>query len=457
MLGVEFHDQSSSPSNVLMMLSRQKYLGYVAAAYLLNVHNIRIAPTLSDPFTLRLEPSAYISNAAIDRCVDALYAFCRLLEARDTAPLIRQQLGKPQRPVRDYRGARCSTREKPRTNARVAFIGNLILPEHAALLDPALADFSPEEMESYLSQTAHLLGPCIYDQINVRSQTGDEVHLSFVGLSLTARQIMESVRRGESKWVLEKIRQAVGLAVEEGCTVVGLGGHTSIASSNGLRLRGCKIALTSGNSLTVAMVVKCVERASRKMRIPLAQSSLAVVGASGNIGSTCALMLGPEFAAVYLVARCANSPALVALGEKIRDLAPNTEVQLTDSLDVLRRCSVVVSASNSPSTLIFPEHVAPAPVVICDIAVPGDLDDEVGRVRPDIEVVRGALVRVPDNRDFRISGIPLSEGYVFPCMAETLLMGLENMRTNGFCGAITASGVHQMCTLAEKHGFRLAG
>src|SRR5438270_1607659 len=68
MLGLELRDHSDSPSNTFLMLSKQKYFGYAAAAYLLMVHNVRIAPTLSEPFTLRLAPSAYVTEESMDQC-----------------------------------------------------------------------------------------------------------------------------------------------------------------------------------------------------------------------------------------------------------------------------------------------------------------------------------------------------------------------------------------------------
>jgi acetylornithine/succinyldiaminopimelate/putrescine aminotransferase len=45
-------------SYTLRALARQDYLGYVAAAYFLHAHDIRVAPSLGDAQTLRIEPSA---------------------------------------------------------------------------------------------------------------------------------------------------------------------------------------------------------------------------------------------------------------------------------------------------------------------------------------------------------------------------------------------------------------
>ena len=60
MLALEFRRRPRSSSFLLRFLDAQEDLAYVITAYLLNVHRIRIAPTLSDRFTLRLEPSSLI-------------------------------------------------------------------------------------------------------------------------------------------------------------------------------------------------------------------------------------------------------------------------------------------------------------------------------------------------------------------------------------------------------------
>jgi acetylornithine/succinyldiaminopimelate/putrescine aminotransferase/predicted amino acid dehydrogenase len=456
MLGLELRDHSDSPSNTFLMLSRQKYFGYAASAYLLMVHNVRVAPTLSEPFTLRVEPSAYISQESMDHCLGALRQCCELLRCQDVAPLVRQQLGKPQAPFVDYRGRHPSTRQQASTELQVGFLGNLIGPESVEVFDPSLASLPFEELESYLAQNADFIAPCIFDSVNVRSDTGREVHLRFVGLGFTAAQIMHAMQNGGAKRVLEKVREGVELAAEEGCTVVGLGGHTSIVSANGLYLRGCKPAITSGNALTVGMAIMAVRRAVKKLGICSQCASVAVVGATGNIGSTCATILASEFGEVHLVGRSVTTPRLLTVAEDVRSAAPGKKIHLADNLDVLKRCSVVVSASNAAHALIYPEHLAGGPVVVCDISVPGDVHESVTAQRPDAEVIHSPIVKLPHNPEFKIAGIPLKKGHALPCMAETLLMGLENAKTNGSYGPITPERVEYICQIAEKHGFTLA-
>jgi acetylornithine/succinyldiaminopimelate/putrescine aminotransferase len=72
MVGLSFHSLPRSRSFLLRLLSAQDDLALVLAGYLFNVHRIRVLPTLSDPHTLRIEPSAFISEADLDRFVAAV-------------------------------------------------------------------------------------------------------------------------------------------------------------------------------------------------------------------------------------------------------------------------------------------------------------------------------------------------------------------------------------------------
>jgi acetylornithine/succinyldiaminopimelate/putrescine aminotransferase len=72
MIGLEFHDQSDSPSEVIGGQARAGLLGYVLSGYLLRAHALRILPTASSTNTLRLEPSVHITDAEIARLESGL-------------------------------------------------------------------------------------------------------------------------------------------------------------------------------------------------------------------------------------------------------------------------------------------------------------------------------------------------------------------------------------------------
>ena len=455
MLGVELEPQTESTSGFLEILSGQCDLGYFAAGYLLNVHKIRVMPTLSSPMTIRVEPSAYIEQENLDRFLDALSLYARASDAGDLPHLARHRLGLPEGRIKDYAGRRAAKRDAPATPLRVAFIGHLAHAGDAIGFDPSLGALSLSELESLFEKSARLLEPTILHRENVFSSSGGAVHLSVIGLCMTARQMMNAWRDGDWAWIRSKINDAVALARDDGCQVVGLGGHTSILTGNCRWLQVDGIALTSGNSLTAGMGIRALKRAASVQGIELSGARLAVTGAVGNIASTCAEMLAPEVKSIVLIVRDTNSGRVARLAKKIGHAASHVHIEVTESVSAARDCSLIVTASNAAEALIQPEYLAPGPVAICDLAIPPDVGAAVHAARPDVLTVQGGVVRLPHNDSFRIPGFSIAKGHVFACMAETMLMGLEGVRSHGSYGPITPDDVCKALSLADKHGFGL--
>jgi acetylornithine/succinyldiaminopimelate/putrescine aminotransferase len=88
MIGLEFHDQSDSTSEIIREHARAGMLAYVAAGYLLRTHSIRIFPTASAVNTLRLEPSVYLTDAEIDHADSGLRGLCTVLRDQDGESLL---------------------------------------------------------------------------------------------------------------------------------------------------------------------------------------------------------------------------------------------------------------------------------------------------------------------------------------------------------------------------------
>lgn len=456
MVGVELRDHANATSYALRMLSRQDYLGYVAAAYLLHGHDLRVAPSLGDPRTLRFEPSAYVPEEALARSARAMEDLCAILRAEDVGRLTGHTVGSTPSATIDHSvWGRPDTQEEPRTPRRVAFIGHLLLDEHVTIVDPSYRAFGKDRLEKYLDRAAKVLDPIVFDRVHVRSTTGAEVHLSFVGLVLSSRHFARAMHERDSLWITDKIEKAVRVAQEAGCSVVGFGGYTSIVTGSCRRVRTGGITLTTGNSLTVGMGVAALREAARQRGIDLASSRLAVIGATGNIASIYAALMAPEVRELVLVVRKAGSSKLVSVLGGLRAAAPGARVRVVDDLSVLAECPLIVAASSTPEPLIYPEHLGSGRVVICDISVPSNVADAVARECPNVLVVQGGVVRLPHDHEFSIGGIPLALGHVYACMAETLLMGLEGS-THGSIGPVTVKGVQSAMAMADKHGFTLA-
>ncbi len=457
MVGVELADQSASSSAILRAISDHGYLGWLAAAYLFNVHDIRVAPTISQPFTLRIEPSAYISAADLTRFVAALELVCQALKAGDAGHLAGFIVGRPVAPIVDRPArVRVESRHLPRAPRRVAFLGYFSTPLQLGKMDPSLAAFSGDELASIIARTSLVVGPSITDQAHVRSGTGSEVHLTMMGLDVTAQQIASLRTQDNLGWITDQIEAAVARARDEGCQVIGLGGYTSSVTASCLRVRTKGIALTSGNALAVGMAVRALKEGAIRQGIDLADAWLGVVGVPGNIASTFAAVMAPEVKGVVLVGKSLNPTRFAPLLKQLHRISPGTSVEVTDSTEALRRCQLIATATVGAGDLVQPSHLSEGPVAICDISVPSDIAAAVARERPDALVIAGGIVRLQHESGLSLEGLDLPPGHALACLAETLLMGLEGATSHGSYGAITPEGVQRVLALADKHGFVLA-
>lgn len=455
MIGIELHNQDFSPSNIIKMLSQQGYLGWMASGYLLNVYGIRITPTLNQYATLRVQPSAYISSSDIDELIHALDKFCTAVKYSDAGHLTAYQIGLHSESIIDWRDRQPSKLEQPATEKQVAFMGHFLSPQHVADCDPSVSTFPSDMLGTYLSNTSAIVGASITDQINVKSITGDQVHIRFLGLNLTASQISDQRGKRNLAWIRGKVESAAQLAHDVGCQVVGFGGYTSSVTGNCRRVGVENIALTSGNSLTIGMALEALKQTAIEEGIGLHEVPVAVVGVPGNISSIAAMFLAAYASELILVQRSMGDNKLQELVTSIKAKYPKLTIKTTNDLSELRDAKLILSATVSGGGIINSSHLGDGKKVICDVSVPPDVVDDVLQDCPNTTVINGGVVKLPLNDDFSIAGIPLEKGRVFACMAETLLMGLEGYTEHGTYGDITIDGVNAMLSHAKKHGFEL--
>ncbi|HEY6189252.1 MAG TPA: aminotransferase class III-fold pyridoxal phosphate-dependent enzyme [Pyrinomonadaceae bacterium] len=456
LIGVELGDASLGGSKILRAIAHHDLLGNIASSYFLNVHDIRIAPSLSNPATLRIEPSAYIEHSDLNRFTAALEMFCQALRVEDVPHVVGHLVGRPRATQTAPPCYKRLNREKPETTRRVAFVVHAIDAEDLLEWDPSLASFDVEALDDLVMKATQFLGPVSYDELHVRSAIGPRVHLSVIGLFYTSEHLFRAYRSRDREHVLDQLERAVALAHERGCTVAGLGGFHSIISSNGRRLRDPAVGLTTGNALTVGMGVRALEAAAEQAGINIGEATLGVVGATGNIAQAYALLMAEKVRHLVLITRPGGARRCRLLVQQLRELAPWIEPVVSESPDALRSCSLIVSASNSAEPVVFSHHLGPHRTIICDISLPPDISAEVKRNRSDVTVIKGGVVRLPCNSDLIIPGVPLAPGHVFACMAETLLMGLEDVEGHGSYGPLTPARVRWALDMADKHGFTLA-
>jgi len=439
MLGVEF--MPDERSFLLRLVGRD--LGLVVAGYLYHQHRIRIAPTLSNPMTLRVQPPLGTPRPELERFVGALGDVCERLRKGDALGLTRYFLPARVRTSAEVGGgwiAACPHR--PTAAPGVAWLFHLIDADDMVSLEPGFAALPFRDREDYLRHMERRLTPVLMDAFDVTSRTGRVARFNAILLPVTARRMAQLMEAGETAWLRACVERGIDAAEELGCDVVVLGQYTSIVTRNGRAVRPRPVGLTTGNAYAIALAVEAIERA-----VPdLQGQTAAVVGAAGNIGATMSRLLSERCREVILVGR--DRPASIA---RMRGLGlPNA--RLSTHVGDCRRAGVVVVAVGSPSPVVRAEHLA-AGALVCDLSVPSGVDAAGGR---GVRVIRGGIARMPHGEAHGIVGFPLEPGLAFACMAEGIVLAMEGMRDRSFTGALSADHVRRIADLAGRHGFTLA-
>jgi predicted amino acid dehydrogenase len=284
----------------------------------------------------------------------------------------------------------------------------------------------------------------------IRSPTGARAEGWFIGLPLTPRTLLQS----PVEFAYRRIIQAGRLAESLGARIVGLGAFTKIVGDRGVTVaRHLAIAVTTGNSYTAATAVEGALLAARRMGIEPANATVAVVGATGSIGTACSHLLAREAGRLVLVAR--TREALQSLADRLRGSRAWLEVE-TDVRRAVRAAEVVLAVSSATDVLIEPEDLRPG-AVVCDVARPRNVSRLVYERRDDVLVIDGGVIQVPGDVDFGFDfGFPprMCEA----CMAETILLALERRYEPFTLGReVHLDRVEEIAALARRHGFALAG
>lgn len=285
----------------------------------------------------------------------------------------------------------------------------------------------------------------------IKSKAGVEAEGWLVGCPLTPRQMLEL----PVDFVYRKIIGAAKIAQEQGAKIVGLGAFTSVVGDGGKTIaENVEIAITTGNSFTIATAIDGATKAASMMDIEPGKASVAVVGAAGAIGKTCAGIMARRAARVTLIGR--NEGPLRQVADELK---PNSSAEIGIASDVergIRDADIVITVSSAVDAIIQPSYIKPG-AVVCDVARPRDVSKRVIKERNDVLVIEGGVVAVPGDVDFRFNfGFPPKTAYA--CMSETMMLALEGRYENFTLGKeVSARQVEEISEIGAKHGFELAG
>ena len=306
--------------------------------------------------------------------------------------------------------------------------------------------------ESVVEWGLKLKGPMMISHITgVKSITGAEAEGWFIGCPLSARQMMTL----PIDFVLAKIIACAQLAREVGAGIVGLGAFTSVVGDGGITIaKNVDIAVTTGNSFTIATGIEGALKAAPLMDIDPVKAKAAVVGAVGSIGRTCARILGRQVPEINLIDL--DAEGLERVAAEIRSESSAVVNISTEVHEGIKDADIVTTATSAVKAIIHPADLKPG-CIVCDVARPRDVSIRVSKERDDVLVIDGGVVAVPGDVEFNFNfGFPPKMAYA--CMSETMMLALEGRYENFTLGkTVSVEQVEKITALAGKHGFKLAG
>lgn len=281
-------------------------------------------------------------------------------------------------------------------------------------------------------------------------ETGNQIKGWFVACPLTPKRMMTL----PPEVVYKKIIQTGRLAENLGARILGLGAFTSVVGDGGITIsKHLNIPVTTGDSYTVAVAVQAIEEAARLMNKSIERSTVAVLGASGAIGTVCAQMLANKVRHLILIGRDKErlQPTAVLAQE-----AGCREITLSIDIQDLTKADLIITVTSAVDTLVGPEHLKSG-AVVCDVSRPRDVSRRVVEERDDVLVIEGGMVHVPGEVDFGFHfGFPPQMAYA--CMAETMALALEKRYEHFTLGKnVQLSQVVTIDRIAQRHGFQLGG
>lgn len=331
-------------------------------------------------------------------------------------------------------------------------IGHLTSLNHAQSVarDLGYPEYADQDLDFWCSAP-----PQIVDHIEVTSATGQKIEGKYVESCF----LPEMLASRRIKAATRKILNAMAHAQKHGVDITALGGFSSIVFENFKleqikRVRNLELdfkKFTTGNTHTAYIICKQVEAGAPQHGIDLSTATVAVCGATGDIGSAVCRWLTARTGVKELLLVARNQERLSALQEELgfgRPMALEAALPQAD---------IIVWVASMPKGVNVDLDALKRPCLMIDGGYPKNLDTQFSH--PDIHVIKGGIVEHSLDIDWHIMNIvnmDVPARQLFACFAESMLLEFEKWYTNFSWGRnqITLEKMDMIGTASRKHGFR---
>lgn len=297
--------------------------------------------------------------------------------------------------------------------------------------------------------------PQIVDTIKVTSLTGQQIEGRYVESCF----LPEMLANRRIKAATRKILNAMAHAQKHGINITALGGFSSIIFENFKleqfrNVRNITLEFqrfTTGNTHTAYIICQQIEKASVKLGISLSRATIAILGATGDIGSAICR---------WLTSRTDVQELLLIARDKERLEALQTELgrgQIASFEEALPKADILVCVASLPKGIPIDPEKMKQPSLVIDGGYPKNLGGQIQH--PGVAVLNGGIVEHSLDIDWqimRIVNMDVPARQLFACFAESMLLEFEKIYTNFSWGRnqITVEKMEQIGKLSQKHGFQ---
>ena len=258
------------------------------------------------------------------------------------------------------------------------------------------------------------------------------------------------------KKCLDKIKEAAEIAVEHNAGITALGGFTSIVLEGELNLLNPGTFYTTGNTLTTAFIIKSVETACEQKQIDLKNSSVMILGSTGDIGSALSNYFSHKCQDLLLCAR--NE---LKLKKQQKALQPHQALSriVQDPKKDASHANIIISVASSTDVI---SGIKPSiPQIVCDAGYPKNLGacewhEDSLYYYGGMGIVEGG-VKFSNQRSSSFYAFPMTN-IIHGCLLEAIVLGFEK-RFESYSygkGNITLLKIKEILKIAEQHGVTIA-
>lgn len=298
--------------------------------------------------------------------------------------------------------------------------------------------------------------PQLVERISVTSPTGKRIEGAYIDSVFVPEML------SRFKTAKRKVLNAMELAQKNGIDITALGGFTSIIFEDFKLLREQQVRattldwqrFTTGNTHTAWVLCRQVEENAPRLGIDLRRAKVAVVGATGDIGSAVCRWLSQRTGVQELLLVARRPQPLADLQQELgggRILG--LEEALVEADVVVWVASLAQASSIDPSCLR-------RPCLMIDGGYPKNLDTKAAG--DGIHVLKGGIVAFGSDIGWQMmeaADMANPQREMFACFAEAMLLEFEGLHTNFSWGRnnITLEKMDLIGAASLRHGFQALG